>query len=155
MFKAADNRTDIYATIFYPSDFLPQRRYAVVDVTYPRGTTPVGAFRPGQGMAMYVGAAIVELGCIAVSMETRGSQLRDSKTSSFRDLRFSYGYHDRFCHIDRIAGLRQLAVQRSYIDIDHVGVFRHVDLLVPAANSEAQVGWIIMEPEDSELALAV
>lgn len=29
------------------------------------------------------------------------------------------------------------------------GVFRHVNLLVPAINPLAQVGWIIMEPEDT------
>ena len=29
------------------------------------------------------------------------------------------------------------------------GVFRHVNLLVPAKNPEAQMGWIIMEPEDT------
>ena len=29
------------------------------------------------------------------------------------------------------------------------GVFRHVNLLVPPKNSSAQMGWIIMEPEDT------
>ena len=29
------------------------------------------------------------------------------------------------------------------------GVFRHVNLLVPAINKEAHTGWIIMEPEDT------
>lgn len=29
------------------------------------------------------------------------------------------------------------------------GVFRHVNLLVPAKNPKAQLGWIIMEPEDT------
>ncbi|WP_343564345.1 trans-3-hydroxy-L-proline dehydratase [Kiloniella sp. b19] len=29
------------------------------------------------------------------------------------------------------------------------GVFRHVNLLVPPKNPEAQMGWIIMEPEDT------
>jgi len=29
------------------------------------------------------------------------------------------------------------------------GVFRHINLLVPAKNPEAQMGWIIMEPEDT------
>ena len=29
------------------------------------------------------------------------------------------------------------------------GVFRHVNLLVPPINPEAQMGWIIMEPEDT------
>ena len=29
------------------------------------------------------------------------------------------------------------------------GVFRHVNLLVPAKNPQAQMGWIIMEPEDT------
>jgi proline racemase len=29
------------------------------------------------------------------------------------------------------------------------GVFRHVNLLVPAKRQEAHVGWIIMEPEDT------
>jgi proline racemase len=29
------------------------------------------------------------------------------------------------------------------------GVFRHVNLLVPPIHPEAQMGWIIMEPEDT------
>lgn len=29
------------------------------------------------------------------------------------------------------------------------GVFRHINLLVPAKNPKAQMGWIIMEPEDT------
>ena len=29
------------------------------------------------------------------------------------------------------------------------GVFRHVNLLVPAKDPRAQMGWIIMEPEDT------
>ena len=29
------------------------------------------------------------------------------------------------------------------------GVFRHVNLLVPAVHPEAQIGWIIMEPQDT------
>ena len=29
------------------------------------------------------------------------------------------------------------------------GVFRHVNLLVPPVHPEAQMGWIIMEPEDT------
>ena len=29
------------------------------------------------------------------------------------------------------------------------GVFRHVNLLVPPKHPEAQMGWIIMEPEDT------
>ncbi len=50
--------------------------------------------------------------------------------------------------------------QRSWIDEDQTlrnfvlneprgGVFRHVNLLVPPKNAEAQMGFIIMEPEDT------
>ncbi|MTI44615.1 proline racemase [Roseibium hamelinense] len=50
--------------------------------------------------------------------------------------------------------------QRSWIAKDNTlrdfvlneprgGVFRHVNLLVPAKHPEAQMGWIIMEPEDT------
>jgi trans-L-3-hydroxyproline dehydratase len=50
--------------------------------------------------------------------------------------------------------------QRSFIERDETlrhfvlneprgGVFRHVNLLVPAKDKRAQMGWIIMEPEDT------
>lgn len=50
--------------------------------------------------------------------------------------------------------------QRNWIDKDQTlrnfvlneprgGVFRHVNLLVPPKHPEAQMGWIIMEPEDT------
>ncbi len=53
-----------------------------------------------------------------------------------------------------------LAEQARFIATDHTlrrfllneprgGVFRHVNLLVPAKHPEAQMGWIIMEPEDT------
>lgn len=47
-------------------------------------------------------------------------------------------------HIDRDQGLRRFVLNEP-----RGGVHRHVNLLVPPKRPEAQMGWIIMEPEDT------
>lgn len=41
------------------------------------------------------------------------------------------------------------ALRRFVLQEPRGGVFRHVNLLVPAKDKRAQLGWIIMEPEDT------
>ncbi len=41
------------------------------------------------------------------------------------------------------------ALRRFVLQEPRGGVFRHVNLLVPAKDKRAQMGWIIMEPEDT------
>ncbi len=41
------------------------------------------------------------------------------------------------------------ALRRFVLQEPRGGVFRHVNLLVPAKDARAQMGWIIMEPEDT------
>lgn len=44
---------------------------------------------------------------------------------------------------------REQTLRRFMLNEPRGGVFRHVNLLVPAQNPLAQLGWIIMEPEDT------
>jgi proline racemase len=44
---------------------------------------------------------------------------------------------------------RDQTLRRFMLNEPRGGVFRHVNLLVPAKNPLAQLGWIIMEPEDT------
>lgn len=44
---------------------------------------------------------------------------------------------------------REQTLRRFMLNEPRGGVFRHVNLLVPAKNPLAQLGWIIMEPEDT------
>ena len=41
------------------------------------------------------------------------------------------------------------ALRRFVLNEPRGGVFRHVNLLVPPKHPQAQMGWIIMEPEDT------
>jgi proline racemase len=44
---------------------------------------------------------------------------------------------------------REQTLRRFMLNEPRGGVFRHINLLVPAKNPLAQLGWIIMEPEDT------
>ncbi len=49
------------------------------------------------------------------------------------------------------SGEGEEALRNSVLNEPPGGVFRHVNLLVPPKNPEAQMGFIIMEPEDTPL----
>src|SRR5262244_2825199 len=44
---------------------------------------------------------------------------------------------------------RDQSLRRFVLHEPRGGVFRHINLLVPAKDPRAQMGWIIMEPEDT------
>lgn len=114
---AADGKTQIYGVLFKPSDFDPNRKYAVLDFGQ---SNPFSAGAPQQAFGFYYGAAaaFAELGMIVVMMNGRGTSFRDKK---FRD----YGWNEFLENggiVDRAAGIKELAAERPYMDLGRVGI---------------------------------
>ena len=122
MAKAADGETDLYAVIFRPTDFDPQKLYPVVDCTFG-AFTPVGSFT-NSSLNYYSAAAYAELGAIVVMVNQRGGGLRGSEFKQYQDP--ALAVHPmavtQYGKTDCIAVIKQLAMQYPYMDINRVGI---------------------------------
>ncbi|MBM3549806.1 MAG: S9 family peptidase [Alphaproteobacteria bacterium] len=124
--KAADRKTDIYGAIWLPADFDPKKRYPVLDLIYPgpqRIQTPHHSFTSdANGMRQFLfPGSYAELGMVVVTIDGRGTPLR---SKAFHD--HWYGKMETAGGLeDHIAGLKQLAKDRPYMDLDHVGITGH------------------------------
>jgi len=118
--KAADGKTDIYGLMFTPSTLEPGRKYPIVNQVYPgpqTGSTGSRAFSAARGDRQ----ALAELGFVVVTIDGRGTP---GRSKSFMDA--YYGAMGRDNTIpDQIAGMKDLAKQFPYIDIDRVGIWGH------------------------------
>ena len=116
---AADGRTPIYGLLYKPHGFRPDRRYPVLDHTYPgpqmRRVEPT--FDPGwRG---HDAEAVAALGFAVLALDGRGTPGRDKAfhDHSYRNLGSCGGLDDH------VAALRQLAESRPWMDLDRVGIF--------------------------------
>lgn len=119
---AADGKTRIYGNLLRPSRFDASRKYAVIDAVYPG---PQGIRTPktfmGSVFDWNFAQSLAELGFVVVTLDGRGTPLR---SKSFHD--FSYGkMQDAGGLEDHVAGLRELAASRPYMDMNRTGVYGH------------------------------
>ena len=112
--KGRDGKTDIYGTLYLPSNFDASRKYPVLDDIYggPVGTQAAMTFTPGQ--------AIAELGFIVVQIDGMGIP---GRSKAFLDVSYGKGFAEAGGLEDHIAVLRALAQRRPYMDLDRVGIF--------------------------------
>jgi dipeptidyl-peptidase-4 len=126
--KAADGVTDLYGVLYKPYDFDPRRRYPVIEYIYDaRNTTvvqrtfspaPRGAFEDGFPRDHIDPIALAQLGFVVWIVDGRGTEERGRV---FRDVR---RFESPFDPIpDHVAALEQLGRDRSYMDLDRVGIF--------------------------------
>jgi dipeptidyl-peptidase 4 len=123
--KARDGKTDLYGLIYYPTSFDPSRKYPILDDVYPgpQSIRTIKAFPqdPLSAIDFWGPQAISELGFLVITMDGLGTPLR---SKAFHDI--SYGnLGDAGGLEDHIAGIRQLASGRAYIDLDRVGIYGH------------------------------
>ncbi len=118
--KARDGKTDIFGTMYLPSNFDKTKKYPVIDHVYPGAhfiVPDVQAF----STAYFVRQALADLGFIVVNMDGLGTPGRGK---AFHDL--SYGnLQDGPGLPDHVAGIRALAQSMPQMDLDRVGVFGH------------------------------
>jgi len=120
---AADGKTDIYGTIFRPSDFDPSKCYPVIDYVQGHSITissPKGSFYSDTSSAFcYLPAvAWAELGFVVVTIDGRGTNYRDK---DFRD--HCYANVNLASDLaDHITAIKQLGAVYPYMDLERVGI---------------------------------
>lgn len=118
---AADRETPLYGVIYLPADFDPQKRYPVVEYIYggPQVLAAPHTFERRSGYRA-LPRALAELGFAVAIVDGRGTLGRS------RDFHgFSYGRFGETVIPDHAAALRALAAERTYLDMERVGIFGH------------------------------
>ncbi|MFK7863855.1 MAG: DPP IV N-terminal domain-containing protein [Pseudohongiellaceae bacterium] len=117
--KARDQLTNIYGLLYKPSNFDESVQYPVLNYLYPgpqSGSVGSRSFISARGDKQ----ALAELGFIVVEVDAMGTP---GRTKEFHDA--YYGNMGDNGLPDQIAAIRQLASQRSYMDLDRVGIWGH------------------------------
>ncbi|MFB3854409.1 MAG: DPP IV N-terminal domain-containing protein [Vicinamibacterales bacterium] len=118
--KADDGKTDIYGLMFRPTNFDPTKKYPIVNNAYPgpqSGSTGSRSFAAARGDRQ----ALAELGFIVVTIDGRGTP---NRSKSFHD--HYYGKMGRDNTLpDQVAGMKDLARQYPYIDLERAGMWGH------------------------------
>jgi len=117
--KAADGKTDLYGLLFTPSYLDSTRKYPIIDYIYPGpqgGSVGSWSFSVGR----VDDQALTELGFVVVAIEGTSNPYR---SKSFHDM--SYGDMSTNTLADQVAGIKQLAAEHKWIDLDRVGIWGH------------------------------
>ncbi len=117
--KARDGKTDIYGLMFKPSKFDASKKYPIVNYVYPGpqiGSCGSREFRAAHGDMQ----ALAELGFVVVCIDGMGTPFR-SKT--FHEA--YYGNLGDNTIPDQVSGMKDLAAQYPFIDLDRAGMYGH------------------------------
>ena len=118
--KAADGTTDLYGMMFRPTNFDASKNYPIINNAYPgpqSGSVGSRAFTAARGDKQ----ALAELGFIVVSIDGRGTP---GRSKSFHDAYYGRMGRDNTVP-DQVAGMKDLAKQFPYIDIDKAAMWGH------------------------------
>ena len=117
--KGRDGKTDIYGLMFTPSNLDSTKKYPIIDYIYPgpqSGSVGPRSFSPARGDHQ----ALAELGFVVVAIDGMGTP---GRSKAFADT--YYGNMGDNTIPDQVAGIKELAKQYSFIDIDKVGIWGH------------------------------
>lgn len=113
--KGRDGKTDIWGTIYRPSDFKPGRKYPVVEYIYagPHDSHVDKVFRPVMRFSR-----LLELGFIVVTIDGMGT---DNRSKSFQDVCYR-NLKDAGCP-DRELWIKAACRKYKYMDISKMGIY--------------------------------
>ena len=117
--KARDGQTDLYGMMFKPSHLDPAKKYPIVNSVYPGPQTGSCGSREFSA-AHRDDQSLAELGFIVVCIDGMGTDLR---SKSFHEAYYA-NLGDNTIP-DQVTGMKQLAAQYPFIDIDRAGIFGH------------------------------
>ena len=140
--KARDNLTDLYGLLYKPSNFNSKNSYPILNYIYPgpqAGSVGSRSFRATRRDKQ----AIAELGFIVVEVDAMGTPGR-SKT--FHDA--YYGNMGDNGLPDQITAIKQLAVERPWMDLQRIGVWGH------SGGGYASTGAILRYPDFYKVAVS-
>ncbi|MEH6407003.1 MAG: DPP IV N-terminal domain-containing protein [Leeuwenhoekiella sp.] len=117
--KSASGKWDLHGLMFTPTNLDKKAKYPVINYIYPG---PQGG---GVGSRSFSAArgdhqALAELGFVVVVID---GTCNPGRSKSFHDS--CYGNMADNTLEDQISGIKQLAKQYSYLDLDRVGVWGH------------------------------
>jgi dipeptidyl-peptidase-4 len=117
---AADGRTEIWATLFFPPGFDPRGSYPLIEVVY---AGPQAAVAPVRYLEdEHPSIPLTRLGFMVAVIDGRGSALR---SQAFQDLSYGRGFGDEQIVADHIAAIKQLAQRHPAIDVERLGIYGH------------------------------
>ena len=117
--KGRDGKTDLYGFMFKPISFDASKKYPIVNLVYPGpqiGSCGGREFRAAHGDMQ----ALAELGFIVVCIDGMGTPFR---AKTFHEAYYA-DLGDNTIP-DQIAGMKDLAKQYPFIDLDRVGIWGH------------------------------
>jgi len=119
---AADGKTELWGVMYKPADFVPGRKYPLIDHIYggPQLTMATRDFDLGVTSRKRLDRALAQLGYVVISLDARGTPER---SKAFQDV--VYGNLGRNEIPDHAAAIRQLAERHAFIDPDRIGVWGH------------------------------
>jgi dipeptidyl aminopeptidase/acylaminoacyl peptidase len=117
--KARDGKTDLYGLMFKPSTFDSSKKYPIINNVYPG--PQIGSCGSREFMAAHRDMqSLAELGFIVVCIDGMGTPFR-SKT--FHEAYF--GNLGDNTIPDQVSGMKDLAAQYPFIDLDRAGMYGH------------------------------
>jgi dipeptidyl aminopeptidase/acylaminoacyl peptidase len=117
--KGRDGKTDLYGFMFKPIPFDASKKYPIINYVYPGpqiGSCGGREFRAAHGDMQ----ALAELGFIVVCIDGMGTPFR---SKSFHEAYYA-DLGDNTIP-DQISGMKDLAKQYPFIDLDRVGIWGH------------------------------
>lgn len=117
--KARDGQTAIHGLLYKPSRFDPDSSYPVLNYLYPgpqTGSVGSRAFSAARRDKQ----AIAELGFVVVELDAMGTP---GRSKSFHDA--YYGNMGDNGLPEQVAGIRELAQSRPWMDLERVGIWGH------------------------------
>jgi len=117
--RSADDKWDLYGLMFKPKDMDPSKKYPIVNYVYP-GPQGGGVGSRNFGPARSDHQALADLGFIVVIID---GACNPDRSKSFHDA--CYGNMGDNTLPDQVAGIKQLAAARPYMDVNKVGIWGH------------------------------
>jgi dipeptidyl-peptidase 4 len=117
--KSRDGKWDLYGLMFSPTKLDKRKRYPVINYIYP-GPQGGGVGSRSFSSARSDHQALAELGFIVVIID---GTCNPDRSKSFHDV--CYGNMADNTLEDQMAGIKQLAATRAYMDLKRVGVWGH------------------------------
>jgi dipeptidyl aminopeptidase/acylaminoacyl peptidase len=117
--KGRDGKTDLFGFMFKPTHFDESKKYPVINYVYPGpqiGSCGGREFRAAHGDMQ----SLAELGFVVVCIDGMGTPYR---SKSFHEA--YYGDLGDNTIPDQISGMKDLAKQYPFIDLDRVGIWGH------------------------------
>ena len=115
--KARDGITDIYGLLYKPTNFVPTKKYPVLNPLYPgpqSGSVGSRSFRASRSDKQ----AVAELGFIVIEVDAMGTP---GRSKSFHDA--YYGNMGDNGLPDQVEAIKQLGSQNKWIDLDRIGIY--------------------------------